>query len=146
MMVLAGCVSPQVREYTTWLNTNLELAKAGQIKWSDFYTQGYDRIKNLDGLADKGFYLQLCNQDIDAAKSYEAGKISKDEFESYQRNSDAIVIKHNEELRRQQSLAASNAISLYLQNQAIINSQWQQRQPVYCNSYKIGNSVQTNCN
>lgn len=146
MLLLASCANQQVTETKSWAAANIKLAQSGQIKWSDYYLQFYDRIKNINGIEDKGFYLELTNQNIDAAKAYEEGKISKEEFDSYQRKAEAIAIKHDDEFRQAQYANSAIIYSQYLQTQAILNRQWQQRQPIYCNSSAIGNSVQTNCN
>lgn len=149
ILFLSGCVNlqtqSQMKEIYTWGIEHKAMAEKGDMKWSDYYQGMYDRIDQANGAGDKGFYLDITSQGIDASKSYEAGKISKDEFESYRRKEHAIIVQHDEDLRSRRAAQAAQAYSTYLQNQALLNQQWRARQPVYCNSNTFGNSTNVTC-
>lgn len=153
VLFIAGCATPQINEFRTWVAQTKPIAKSGQMLWSDYYTQFYDKVNALpSGVQGKGFYLQAAAIAIDASKSYESGKISEDEFQSFQRQLIAQEAEYTEKQQRMNSQAVAQAYSQYLQNQAAIASSWNSRQPTYqppmqtrCISRNVGNTVQTSC-
>ena len=81
LLLLNACAGPELRELKTWTETANPKAESGEMLWSDYYTQLYDRMSKVSGVGDQGFYLNLFAQIIDAAKSYEAGKVRWNEVE-----------------------------------------------------------------
>lgn len=149
-IALSGCATmktqSEVDNIRTWAFQELPKAKSGEVKWSDYYTTLHDKFKPVEMLQNKGFILEILALSIDASIAYEKGKISQDEFKSFQRKSNAQYEQIEEATRLRNQQAASNAINQYLQNQVLINSDWQARQPIYCNSTQFGNTVKTQCN
>ena len=47
ILLLAGCVNPQVKELRDWAGTAKQQVKAGQMKWSDYYKGLYSRLAQL---------------------------------------------------------------------------------------------------
>lgn len=147
---MLGCANMEAQKQLVsvveWAAINSEKAKTGEIKWSAFYTDFYDKFSALSSLQDKGYYMEILALGIDAAKAYESGKISEDEFKSFQRKAQAQATQHDEDLKRSNQQIAANAFNQYLQTQLLINTEWQSRQPIYCNSSQFGNTVNTQCN
>lgn len=146
--LLAGCVHPQVAQLREWAVPAKEQAKAGQMKWSDYYKGLYSRIADLPEMQGKAFYLRGSNLLIDAALAMEDGKISKDQFESFQREVTAAESEYAEKVRVQNAAAWAQAASVYnqfLQTQAMQVQAWQANRPINCTSQRLGNFVTTNC-
>ena len=147
---LFGCANmqpqSQINSVLPWAEQEYAKAKAGEIKWSAYYTEFYDKLSVLNSFQDKGYYMGVLALGIDAANAYESGRISDEEFKSFQRKAIAQATQHDEDLRRHNQQVAAEAFNQYLQNQSIINQQWQSRQPIYCNSTQFGNTVNTQCN
>lgn len=145
-LLLTSCVQMEIQKVKEWNATAKAEAKAGNMKWSEYYLQLYDKINAIQGNAiGKGWYLGATNALIDASKAYEAGKVSKDEFESFQRDITAKEAEYNEAVRARQSQAAMAAYNQYLQSQALQAQSWNARRPINCISNKLGNTVNTQC-
>lgn len=146
--LLAGCVHPQVVQLREWAAPSKEQAKAGQMKWSDYYKGLYRRVAELPEMQGKAFYLRGSNLLIDAALAMEDGKISKDQFESFQREMTAAESEYAERVRVQNAAAWAQAAAVYnqfLQTQAMQVQAWQANRPIHCTSQRFGNFVTTNC-
>lgn len=87
ILSLSACAGMKTNSYAS---KNLPLAKSGDIKWSTYYEGLYDSIQS-DYIPNKGEILQLANDGIKNAQSYESGKISKEEFDYSQRNLNAMA-------------------------------------------------------
>lgn len=127
-----------------WAQPAMQQARAGNIKWSDYYLELYERIKAIKSPVDgKGFYLQASATMIDVSKAYESGRISKDEFDSTQRQMEAKGAEYDEQLRHQKSAEISNAYSQFLYNQSIQAQAWAARKPQFSTCSQYGNTA--NC-
>ncbi|MCA3175831.1 MAG: hypothetical protein ING36_09880 [Burkholderiales bacterium] len=147
-LVLTGCVHPQVTQLNDWAGQAIEQAKAGHMKWSDYYKGLYNRVAELPEMQGKAFYLRGSNLLIDSALAVEAGKISKEQFESFQREMVAAESEYAEKIRIQNAAAWAQAAATYnqfLQTQATRVQAWQANRPINCTSQKSGNIVTTNC-
>jgi len=147
-LILLGCVHPQVAELKNWSNTAKSEAKAGDMKWSDYYKQLYERVDKLPEMQGKAFYLKASNVLIDAALAMEQGRVTRAEFESFQRSMKAAESEYNEMLRRQNAAAwaqAADAYNRYLQTQALQAQRWRSSAPIHCTSTQMGNLVNTTC-
>jgi len=91
LVLLTGCAAVRQSELVKWSDATKAMAQSGQIKWSDYYTQLFDKIEEADLGIHKGYSLQAANGLIDAAKQYENGQISKEQFEAAQRSAKAYV-------------------------------------------------------
>lgn len=150
--VLAGCASQQQRELTAWSEQNWAMAKAGQIQWSDYYTQLFDKVAALPSGNGKGDVMNLAAQMLEAARLYEAGKLTTAEFEQAQRVAQANLQRIDDGLadrRRSAWVAGFNSMGNTFQQNA---QMYQQRanQHIYtpsvtCDSRSLSGGVQTVC-
>lgn len=148
VLFLSGCVHPQVAQLRDWAGPAKEQAKAGQMKWSDYYKGLYSRVAELPEMQGKAFYLRASNLLIDSALAMEEGKISKEQFESFQREMTAAESEYAEKVRIQNAAAWAQAAATYnqfLQTQAMQVQAWQANRPINCTSQRLGNFVTTNC-
>lgn len=146
MMALTGCATMETNKINTWAQGAKASAQAGNMKWSDYYTELYNRINALQyPVQGKGFYLQASATMIDISKAYESGKISKDEFDSAQRQMIAKEAEYQEQAQANNAARAQAAYSQFLYNQAQQAKAWQARPSVNCTSYQMGNNVNTTC-
>jgi uncharacterized protein YceK len=142
VLILAGCAEIETQKIMQWAEPARAEARAGTMLWSDYYTGLYDRIAAIQApIGGKGFYLQATSTLIDISKSYEAGKISHDEFRSAQRMMTAKEAEFHEQYRMQQSQAAAAAYSQFLYSQSIQAQTWAARTPQFTNCQQMGNSV-----
>lgn len=86
VLMLGGCTPPAVREFNAWAETEKPRAKRGEIPWSQFYTEAYSRLEKAPSFSDKADAMALFSNAIQAAQLYEAGTITKDQFETFQRD------------------------------------------------------------
>ena len=144
MFLIAGCAEIEAQKIRAWADPARVEARAGNMRWSDYYTELYNRISAVQApIAGKGFYLQASATMIDISKSYEDGKITKDEFESAQRMMTAKEAEYQEQVQQRQAAAASAAYSQFLYGQAIQAQNWAARRPQSATCYQMGNSL--NC-
>lgn len=148
VLVLAGCVHPQITQLRDWAEPAKEQAKAGQIKWSDYYKGLYSRVAELPEMQGKAFYLRASNLLIDSALAMEEGKISVEKFESFQREMIAAESEYAERARIRNAAAWAQAAATYnqfLQAQALQVQAWKAHRPINCTSQRLGNFITTNC-
>lgn len=86
-LLLAGCATAPQQNWNAiaaqdYVATNKPLAEAGTLKWSEYYKGAY-RVAGAAGA--HGTTLARLNEVIRDAEQYEAGTISKSEFEYRQR-------------------------------------------------------------
>lgn len=87
---LIGCSSIDAMERHTWVEQNRSAAEAGQIKWSDFYSELHRMTAQADEFNSKDV-LETINTIYKAALAYEGGKLGKSEFVSLQRVADQRI-------------------------------------------------------
>lgn len=83
-LFLAGCATgptPQMLEYKAYVSENLPHAQRGDLKWSEYFKTVYSKASASNAPGD---VLGRMNESIRSAELYEAGVITKDEFD-YQR-------------------------------------------------------------
>lgn len=147
-LFLSACIHPQVAQLREWANPAKEQAKAGNMKWSDYYKDLYSRVSALPEMQGKAFYLRGSNILIDAALAMESEKISRDQFDSFQREMIAAESEFVEKTKAQNAAAWAQAAAVYnnfLQTQAMQAQAWQAARPINCTSSRMGNFVTTNC-
>lgn len=86
-MLLSGCATNQNKPsaFQIYGESNFNRAESGEIKWSDYYLGAYEKLR-LESGRNTGNQLIIFNELIDTAKSYEAGTITKDQFDSKRRD------------------------------------------------------------
>jgi hypothetical protein len=145
---VVGCANPKVKQLRDWSGSAKELARSGQMRWSDYYKGLYDRVVDLPEMQGKAFYLHGANLLLDSALAMEEGKISQQQFDSFQRAMIAAESDYAERIRVQNSAVWAQAAANYnqfLQTQAIQVQAWQANRPFSCVSQRLGNSLTTNC-
>lgn len=86
-LLLSGCatLNTNVSPSESYATNNLPLAREGKIKWSDYYLGLYNKLQT-ESYLNTGNQLVICNELIDTSKEFEAGKLTKDQFESKRRD------------------------------------------------------------
>ena len=153
-VLLVGCASREGREALEWSKRTEAMAVVGEIKWSDYYKQFFDKIVALPVHPDKAEYLDLTNLMIQIAERYESGEITKDQFDTGQRNykagSESIEGRRSAASRAHWAGALQKIGNDMSQNSQNYYQQQQQRSPAYkppvvCDSRYISGGVQTVC-
>jgi hypothetical protein len=87
---LAGCAYAEhqqaVRHVHSYVADKRPMAERGDIKWSDYYKGLYNFLSAANA---PGATLGQANEMIRVAGNYEAGRISKEDFEYARRDADA---------------------------------------------------------
>lgn len=148
-LLLSACASPQqraqVEDFHKWRSNRQSQAQMGQIPWSIYYSELWSRMNNLPSDPQKPLMLETTARLIPLARQFEAGQISKDQFEDARR----IVISGHQQgqqniLQRQQAINDAQAEQLYRIGSQVM----QPRNPtITCNTNRTGpSSTITNCN
>ena len=112
LLVLAGCAtrpSPEMRAYNEYRITQGPRAFRGEIKASEYFLGLYERATRANAPA---YALIGFNDMIALSKRFEAGEISKDEFEHYRRATFAKIGEGDQ-------AAAARAVEVNQRQQAI---------------------------
>lgn len=107
--LLAGCATapqqnPEVTAFFSWVNVTQPRAMAGEIKFSDFYTQAYDRVA-ATRVPDKAMMMKAYADLIPIARRYEAGQISRAEFDDARRAAQTSVAQQSQAAQTQMEQA-----------------------------------------
>ena len=148
-LLLTACASPQqkaqVAEFYNWQSTRQAQANAGKVQWSVYYTELWTRLSQMPDDPQKPLAMSTTAELIPIARNYEAGKITKEQFEDLRR---IIVSRTNQErqitLQQQKAINDAKAQQLYQLGNQIL----QPRNPTTnCLTTKVGpNTLSTNCN
>lgn len=86
-LLISGCatLNTNVSPSESYATNNLPLAREGKIKWSEYYLGLYNKLQT-ESYLNTGNQLVICNELIDTSKEFEAGKLTKDQFESKRRD------------------------------------------------------------
>ena len=153
-LALSGCASSQMNDLNAWAATALPQAKAGDIKWSDYYKTLFDKLSAIPSHPDKGIYMQMSSAMIKVSQDYEAGQLTKDQFDEAQRaaisQSATIEGQRSAQSRAYWAAALLKAGSDMSQNSQNYYRQQQQTVPTYkppvvCESRAVNGSIQTVC-
>jgi hypothetical protein len=146
---ITACASPQqqaqVAEFRSWQASRQAQARAGQVQWSVYYSELWSRMNQLPNDPQKPLMMATTAELIPIARRYEAGQITKEQFEDTRR---IIISRTNQEQQniqqRQQSINDAQAEQLY----RIGNQVMQPRNPTTnCLTTRVGpNTLSTNCN
>ena len=151
---LAGCATAPVDQAAidlrAWAPTALQEARDGSRRWSDYYTEFYNRLRDTN-FADRAFLMEVTANLIDVARAFEAGAISEQQFDSARRQAEVAVTRNTEQLTREQDAARRAAWAATMNNLA----QSQQQRSNYfqqhlnrqqtCTSQWVGTTWQTVC-
>jgi len=134
-----------------WVDANRPLAEQGKIKWSDYYTEMYDRSNKIT-FPNKGATLERIATMIQVSKEYESGRISKDQFDHATRLAQAGQAKDDEAqdaaARQRMAAALQNTADGYKRSAENYQRAAQQPVPTYTPPQQINCTTygnQTNC-
>lgn len=112
LFLLAGCATsnPNLAAYQAYIATNRPHAEHGDIKWSEYY-EGLYRTGTAAGMAP--FAQYRLNDMIRYAQQYEAGTLTKEEFDYQRRAANAANNADSQAAReREQDRSAAIAATL----------------------------------
>lgn len=113
LICLTACANSSVSEFNAWKATELPRAEKGEIKWSDFYKEGFARIEKAPNhISNKASSMERHNLMIQAALLFEQGVLSKEQFD-YMRRAEAAEIAAEEQAH---NIATSKALGQALKN------------------------------
>jgi len=150
---IVGCAAvpdQATKDLQAWATPAKEEAKAGRMKWSDYYKGLYERLR-VTKFNDTPFMMDVTSSLIDIALAYEAGAIDQNTFESLQRQSEVLVVQNAQNLSQVQQAQQRAAWANTLQNLAAqqrANTQFYQNQlnrSQTCNTRWTGYQWQTVC-
>jgi hypothetical protein len=130
---LYGCANQKTAEIQNWATTTKLEAKAGNLKWSEYYKGLYERLTTTS-FEDTPFLMEVTSTLIDASLAFESGKMDREQFESLQRQAEIAHQKNNSQMTQQSRAAWTAAM------QRLANSQQQSQQ-----FYREQLRRQTNC-
>ncbi len=145
---LTACASPQqqaqVTEFRSWQASRQAQARAGQVLYSVYYSELWSRMNQLPNDPQKPLMLATTAELIPLARSYEAGQITKEQFEDTRR---IIISRTNQEQQniqqRQQSINDAQAEQLYRIGNQVMQPN---NSSTNCVSTRVApNQVNTNC-
>jgi hypothetical protein len=96
-IVLGGCAAlidtPESRsaQLAGWARLYSKQAEAGERKWSDYYKGLYAHFYFIPELPGYDLYLRWSIAQLEAALAAESGKISQEDFASFQRKMNAAM-------------------------------------------------------
>jgi hypothetical protein len=150
---LIGCstapkVDPLVTAVIEWRETKRPLVDAGGMRWSDYLIGLYDRYSKLQGDELAVIEMGTISGLIKDARRYEAGELTKDQFDDIRREANARSAE-----KRQAVINANDAETRRAALQMLQNRPVQTNQPLYippinrtnCTTTYIGNTAQTTC-
>lgn len=159
--LLAGCETmpqrqpdPRFVEAMEWRSNARQQAQAGVMKWSDFYIGAHERSATLPNSPLGALDLQILSELIPVARRYEAGEITKEQFEDAQRMAGARFRAESARMQQEDEAARRAAATQMLANQPRIQPNTvptyqmpvpQRRRPTNCTSYVSGGQLITNC-
>lgn len=146
--LVTACASPQqqaqITEFKSWQASRQAQARAGQVQWSIYYTELWSRINQLPNDPQKPLMMATTAELIPIARRYEAGQITKEQFEDTRR---IIISRTSQEQQniqqRQQAINDAQAEQLYRIGNQVIQPN---NTSTNCVSTRIApNQVNTNC-
>lgn len=160
LVLLAGCATqsqqdPRFAEMMTWREGARSQAAKGEIPWSRFYADAYDRVSQLPPSGHTALDMQILSEMIPIARKYEAGEITKDQLQDAQRMAGARfregaarLDREDDAERRRAAVQILSTRPAYIppsQAPAYQMPVPQPQQPINCNSYTSGGQIITNC-
>ena len=140
-LLLAGCAHQAVNEFKTYSESQKPKAESGEMLWSDYYKTLYSIAAKANGVANQADAMSIMNTMIDASLYYEAGTITKQDFDSIQRAAEVDLANSRQYHESKARAAWGEALRRYGETAYRPIP----RQSVNCTTYNVGNTVQTNC-
>ncbi len=149
VLLLTACASPQqqaqISEFRSWQASRQAQVKAGQVLYSVYYSELWSRMNQLPSDPQKPLMLATTAELIPLARRFEAGQITKEQFEDTRRIIISRTTQEQQNIQqRQQSINDAQAEQLY----RIGNQVMQPRNPTTnCLTTRVApNTLSTNCN
>lgn len=147
---LAGCATPQqphpaVTEFTQYVDANLPRARAGDLRWSDYYWQAYERLRQVPPHWERDLLVQAYSDMYQTARRFERGELSADEFKDAQR---AAAMRVDERASAARSAAAQQDAATRAANAQMGMQLLQMSRPrpaTNCITTSLGNALTTTC-
>lgn len=149
--LMNACASPQQKaqmtEFEQWRTNRQAQVKAGQVLYSVYYTELWGRINQLPNDPQKPLMLATTAELIPLARRFEAGQITKEQFEDSPR---IIISRSSQEQQnvqqRQQAINDAQAEQLYRIGNQLLQPVTPVNPATNCISTRIGpDQVRTNC-
>lgn len=160
VVLLAGCAAPpqqdpRFADAMAWRQSAREQAAKGDMPWSRFYIEAYDRMAQLPASGHIALDMQILSEMVPIARQYEARQITKEQFQDAQRmagarfrEGSARLDREDDAERRRAAVQILSTRPAYIppaQAPAYQMPVPQPSQPINCNSYTSGGQVITNC-
>jgi len=152
IMLITGCAgmeqkkqhSADIAKLESYIATNAPLVDAEKMKRSTYYKGLYD-VFAASSFNDKAIQMGTSADLYALAIKLESGEISQEQFQAEKMKivayNEQQVQQLNSSIAAQKEARANAAYQQYMQS-----LQLQQRnKPINCNSYQIGNNVNTTC-
>lgn len=107
-LLMSACASntpdPRITEFQQWRAGAFPMAKAGDLKWSAYYVEYYDRLLTLPASPQRTIDMQSVSELIPQARRYETGDLTKDQFDDINRAISARNQASREKANKQQQI------------------------------------------
>lgn len=156
-VLLSACATPpdpRVVGYMQWNTENAARATRGEIKFSDFYAESFERGSALPGNPYLTIRMRTLSDLIPIARKYESGEITKEQFADVRRSAAANAQAANDGVQQAmqaQKQAADAQISQSNYQTMMVLRQMQPAPmpmpaaPITCNTYQSGPGLRTTC-
>jgi len=109
LLILTGCATQKLNR---WVAENRLLAESGKIKWSEYYSNLYQKTLYTP-MENKGETLDVINNMILVSQNYEAGTMNKEQFKYLQRSAQVQLQKMSDESSARGRAAFAEALRNY---------------------------------
>src|SRR5450830_375595 len=116
VLFFVGCAQIQQHEASSYVSTNKPLAESGSMKWSDYYKGLYEKVAQIK-VNGTGQQLMLINNMISISLDYEAGKITKEQFDAATRDARAKESMLTEQVNGENAENRARSMLIYQQTQ-----------------------------
>ena len=113
LFAVAACTHPAIRDFNTWVDIEKPRAEKGEIKWSDFYKEGFAKIEKAPNVGNKAAAMERYNKMIQASQLYEQGSMTKADFEYIQRAEAAAAVAEQQAASAAAGAAMGQALKNY---------------------------------
>lgn len=147
---LVGCATPQqvhpsVIEFRSYVDANLPRARAGDLRWSDYYWEASERLRQVPPHWERDVLVRAYGDMYEVARRYERGQISADDLRDAQR---MTALRVDEQAAAARNAAAQQDAATRAANAQMGMQLLQMSRPnpgINCTTTSLGNALTTNC-
>lgn len=147
---LMGCATPQqvhpaVVEFRAYTETNLPRARAGDLRWSEYYWQASERLRQVPPHWERDVLARAYADMYEVARRYERGQISADDLRDAQR---MTALRVDEQVAAARNAAAQQDAAARAANAQVSMQLLQMSRPrpgINCTTTSLGNALTTHC-